>query len=266
MSRPPVVLVLAGHDPTGGAGLIADSEAIRACGGWAVTVPTALTVQTTRDVISVSPCSAQGILAAAEALFADIDIAAIKVGLLADVEALEAVIAIVQAHPDLPLVVDPVLRAGGGKELSTSALQACFTQRLLPLVDILTPNRLELTRLADMADDDRGRVTDLLGRGCGGLLVTGTDMPPSGADHANVVHSLYTPQATHQWHWPRLPGHYHGSGCTLAAALSARLAVGEPWVNACEQAQRFTWESLNRALRLGRGQALPNRTGWEFAG
>ncbi|GAB2787751.1 hydroxymethylpyrimidine/phosphomethylpyrimidine kinase [Halomonas shantousis] len=258
--RPPVVLVLAGHDPTGGAGLIADSEAIRACGGWAVTVPTALTVQTSSDVVSVSSCSPESILAATEALFADMEIAALKVGLIADAAVLDAVVDIARAHPELPLVIDPVLKAGGGKELSTSGLVSRFMERLLPLVDILTPNRLELARLAEAAGSDEQRVARLLGQGCGGVLVTGTDQPPPGADETCVVHALYMPGSYHRWHWPRLPGHYHGSGCTLASALSARLAAGESWAAACEQAQRFAWNSLKQALYLGRGQALPNRS------
>lgn len=256
----PVVLVLGGHDPTGGAGLIADAEAIAACGGWAVTVPTSLTVQSTHDVLRVMPCPADGIRDMAWALLDEFDIAAIKLGLIADETTLDAVEDVVRACPGIPLVVDPVLRAGGGKQLSTSALIDDFRRRLLPLVDILTPNRDELAWLAgEQGQDDVERVVALMSLGCQALLVTATDRPAPGTPGDAVVHTLHTPETSRQWHWPRLPASYHGSGCTLAAALAARLAAGERLVNACEQAQRFTWESLRRGWRPGSGQALPRR-------
>ncbi len=257
----PVVLVLAGHDPTGGAGLTADGEAIAACGGWAVTVPTALTVQDCHDVRRVEPVPVElfremvGQLAAFRP-------AAIKIGLLASREMLEAVVEIVQAHPGVPVIADPVLKAGGGKELSTATLVEAFRSRLLPLVDTLTPNRLELARLAGpQAGDDQSRVRRLLSYGCRAVLVTGSDEPESGVPDDEVELVLYDGQGRFAWRWPRLAGSFHGSGCTLAAALAARLAAGEPLHAACEQAQRFTWQALAHAWQPGDGQALPRRTG-----
>nr|WP_298411516.1 hydroxymethylpyrimidine/phosphomethylpyrimidine kinase [uncultured Halomonas sp.] len=256
----PVVLVMAGHDPTGGAGLIADSEAIAANGAWAVTVPTALTVQTTHNVLKVMPCSADAVRDMTWALLDEFEIAAIKIGLVADVALLEVIEDILRARPGIPLVVDPVFKAGGGAELSTGPLINEFRRRLLPLVDILTPNRQELARLAPgSGQDDVERVVSLMTLGCQAVLVTGTDEPPAGTPADEVVHTLHTPETSRQWRWPRLSGHYHGSGCTLTAALAARLAVGERLVNACEQAQRFTWESLSRGWQPGNGQMLPCR-------
>lgn len=256
----PVVLVLAGHDPTGGAGLVADAEAIAACGGWAVTVPTALTVQNTCDVLRVMPCAPEGIREMAWALLDEFNVAAIKVGLIGDEPTLDVIEDIVRACPGIPLVVDPVFRAGGGANLFTSVLIDDFRRRLLPLVDILTPNRDELARLTgEREQDDVERVVALMSLGCQAVLVTATDDPPSGTPEDAVVHTLHTPESSRQWHWPRLRGTYHGSGCTLAAALAARLATGERLVNACEQAQRFTWESLRHGWQPASGQALPRR-------
>ncbi|SFH58089.1 bifunctional hydroxymethylpyrimidine kinase/phosphomethylpyrimidine kinase [Modicisalibacter xianhensis] len=256
----PVVLVLAGHDPTGGAGLVADAETVQACGGWPITVPTSLTVQCTHDVLSVTPCAPDGIRGMAWALLDEFDVAAIKVGLIADEASLDAIEDVVRACPGIPLVVDPVLRAGGGKNLSTSELIDGFRHRLLPLVDILTPNRHELARLAGPgSDNDVDRVIALLSQGCQAVLVTGTDDPPPEAPEDAVIHTLHTPETSRQWHWPRLPGQYHGSGCTLASAVATRLAVGERLVTACEQAQQFTWESLRHGWQPGSGQALPRR-------
>ncbi|PMR74707.1 glutamate-1-semialdehyde-2,1-aminomutase [Billgrantia endophytica] len=260
-SKPPVVLVMAGHDPTGGAGLVADSEAIAACGGWAVTIPTALTVQSCRDVNSVVPVEARLFRDMANALD-EFSIAAIKVGLLASPEVLEAVVDIVKQHPGVPVVVDPVLKAGGGTELSTTLMEDAFRTRLLPLVDILTPNRLELARLAgSAASTDAGRAQWLMTLGCRALLVTGTDDPGEQVPTDQVQHVLFSREGSCHWRWARLPGHFHGSGCTLAAALAARLAQGESLAVACEQAQVFTWQALVDGWQPGEHQSLPRRVG-----
>ncbi|QHC51953.1 hydroxymethylpyrimidine/phosphomethylpyrimidine kinase [Billgrantia tianxiuensis] len=255
----PVVLVLAGHDPTGGAGLTADGEAISACGGWAVTVPTALTVQDCHDVHRVVPVPANLIGDMARRL-GEFRLAAIKVGLVASLETLDAVVDVVKAHPGVPVVVDPVLKAGGGKELSTTALVDAFRARLLPLVDILTPNRLELARLADpQAQDDSERARRLLSLGCRAVLVSGSDDPDVGVPGDEVELALYSAEGRFAWRWRRLEGSFHGSGCTLASALAARLAAGDPLQLACERAQRFAWQALAHAWQPGKAQSLPRR-------
>ncbi|MGQ7262858.1 bifunctional hydroxymethylpyrimidine kinase/phosphomethylpyrimidine kinase [Vreelandella sp. V005] len=257
---PPVVLVLAGHDPTGGAGLVADSESIAACGGWAVTIPTALTVQNCHNVARVIPADASAMRQMAEAI-SEMQVAAIKIGLLADEATLRAAEQIIRRFPGIPVVADPVFKAGGGTELSTPALRQLFIDRLLPLVDILTPNRAELAQLTPDIEapfDDTARAVALMSQGCQAILVTATDEPLPGNDH-HVVHTLHSPDTTRQWQWPRLPELFHGSGCTLAAAIAARLAVGERLSTACEQAQHFTWQSLSQGFQPPSGQCLPNR-------
>jgi len=255
----PTVLVLAGHDPTGGAGLVADSEAVAACGGWALTLPTALTVQNCRDVSAVRPVAADDLRAMAAALD-DFEIAAIKIGVIPDVAVLDAVVDIVRRRPGVPVVMDPVLSAGGGSELSTIELIDAIRHHLLPLVDILTPNRRELARLADTdGGDDTQRAVGLMSLGCQALLVTGTDDPEGRVPADCVEHTLHAPDTSRQWTWPRLAGVFHGSGCTLASALAARLAAGESLVAACEQAQAFTWQALAHGWQPGRDQCLPRR-------
>ena len=255
----PVVLVLAGHDPSGGAGLTADAEAIGACGGWALTIPTALTVQDSRDVSAVMPCRGDDMRAMAAAL-GEFTVSAIKVGLVADLESLDAVVDIVRRYPGVPVVVDPVLRAGGGHELSSAELIDAFHARLLPRVDILTPNRDELARLTPAdCDNDTDRAISLMAEGCQAVLVTGTDAPAVGSAADKVVHTLHTPDNGRQWQWPRLAGSFHGSGCTLAASLAAHLAAGESLIRACELAQAYTWQTLRHGWRPADGQALPRR-------
>lgn len=255
----PGVLVLAGHDPTGGAGIIADAETVTACGGWALTIPTALTVQNLDNVEAVMPVSADGIRQTAAAL-EELPVAAIKVGLVADIETLDAVVDVIRRRPGVPVVADPVLRAGGGCELATGELIDAWRRHLLPWVDILTPNRQELARLAGEAwCDDTQRAVSLMQLGCQALLVTGTDEPLSQIPSDRVAHTLHAPDIDRQWSWPRLDGQYHGSGCTLASALATRLAAGESLIAACEQAQVFTWQALAHGWQPGRGQHLPRR-------
>lgn len=259
----PTVLVLAGHDPTGGAGLVADSEAVAACGGWALTLPTALTVQNCRDVSAVRPVAADDLCAMAAALD-DFEIAAIKIGLVPNGAVLDAVVDILRRRPGVPVVWDPVLRAGGGSDLSTVELIDTMRRHLLPLVDILTPNRQELARLAGAEfGDDTERAVRLMSLGCQALLVTGTDHPAGRVPADRVEHTLHALETSRQWTWPRLAGHFHGSGCTLASALGARLAVGESLVTACEQAQAFTWQALARGWQPGHDQRLPRRL-WQL--
>ncbi|WP_275288064.1 bifunctional hydroxymethylpyrimidine kinase/phosphomethylpyrimidine kinase [Halomonas elongata] len=255
----PVVLVLGGHDPTGGAGLVADAEAIAACGGWALTIPTAMTVQNCRDVSAVHPVEA-GLVVEMAAELVDIEIAAIKIGLLADMATLDAVVEIVRQRPGVPVVADPVLKAGGGRELSTEALVSAYRSRLLPLVDILTPNHLELSRLAEgHCHDETQQAVSLMRLGCQAVLVTGTEAPEARESAESVVHTLHTPDGDRQWEWPRLDGVFHGSGCTLASSLAARLALGESLAGASERAQAFTWEALANGWRPGQDQCLPRR-------
>lgn len=255
----PVVLVLAGHDPSGGAGLTADAETIGACGVWPLTIPTALTVQNSRDVSAVMPCRGDDMRAMAAAL-GEFSVSAIKVGLVADLESLDAVVDIVRRYPGVPVVVDPVLRAGGGRELSSAELIDAFHERLLPLVDILTPNRAELERLTDSCwQNDTDRAIALMAAGCQAVLVTGTDSPTAGSAADKVVHTLHTPDNGRQWQWPRLAGNFHGSGCTLAASLAAYLAAGESLIQACELAQEYTWQTLRHGWQPVDGQALPRR-------
>ncbi|QFU03403.1 Hydroxymethylpyrimidine/phosphomethylpyrimidine kinase [Halomonas sp. THAF5a] len=255
----PTVLVLAGHDPTGGAGLVADSEAVAACGGWALTLPTALTVQNCRDVSAVHAVGADPLRAMASALDT-LEVAAIKIGVIPDAAVLDAVVDIVRRRPGVPVVMDPVLSAGGGSDLSTSELVDAIRHHLLPHVDILTPNRGELARLAGRdGEDDTERAVALMSLGCQALLVTGTDDPEGRVPADLVEHTLHAPDASRQWTWPRLEGVFHGSGCTLASALAARLAAGESLVAACEQAQAFTWQALAHGWQPGQDQRLPRR-------
>lgn len=258
MSRP-VLLCLSGHDPTGGAGVHADIEAAGAQGVPALTIITALTVQDSRNVSAVQAIETALIQRQLEALAADARIGAIKIGLLGD----PAQVALVASWIDrlrVPAVLDPVLRAGGGTELAGAALQDALARDLLPRVTLATPNAVEARRLAGLAADaplDRAG-TALLARGCANVLITGGD--ETDEDRAKVINTWHRQGgAPHRYTWPRLAETFHGAGCTLASAIAARLVLAEPLELAIHAGQKWTQDSLARAIAIGRGRRIPGR-------
>jgi hydroxymethylpyrimidine/phosphomethylpyrimidine kinase len=254
MTSLPVVLCLSGHDPSGGAGLQADIEAIRAQGAHPATIVTALTVQDSRNAYAVDACDPRAITEQAELILEDLPVAAIKLGLLGSAENAGAISTLLRRHAGIPVVLDPVLKAGGGAALGDQALTDALLD-LLPQASVLTPNLHEARQLARPSKSRQDCAQLLLARGAQQLLITGGDEP----EGEEVLNTLHSAQGTRAWRWPRLPHRYHGSGCTLAASLAARLALGEDMVRAAETAQRYTWQTLSNAYRIGRGQHFPRR-------
>ena len=239
----PCVLVFAGLDPSGGAGIQADIEAIAAQGAHALTVVTALTVQDNNRVREVVPVDA-GLLARQAALLAaSIPIRAIKIGIpgsLANAETIAAVVVRLREHdPALPLVLDPVLASGHGDPLARGNALAALAP-LLALATVLVPNGPEAAAI--------GAVD------CPHVLVTGGH-----GEGDEVVNRWTGPDGSREWRWPRLPGEFHGSGCTLASAIAARLALGEAMAQALENAQRYCNQSLADSYVIAPGQRIPRR-------
>lgn len=250
---PPLVLCLSGHDPTGGAGLHADLEAIAAQGGHALTLVTALTVQDSRDVRRVVPTDPLLLAEQLALLEADCAVAAIKIGLLGSAAQVAVIVSAIE-RLRVPAVLDPVLRAGGGTNLVQSELETAVRELLLPKVTLLTPNAAEARRLAPaatLADSARA----LLAHGCANVLITGGDEP---GEH--VSNTWYRDGAAPvAYSWPRYPETFHGAGCTLASAVAARLACGEAMDLALAVAQRWTQDALARAFAVGHGRRIPGR-------
>lgn len=253
-SDPPRVLCVSGHDPGGGAGIHADIEAAAAQGAHALTVISALTVQDTRNVRRVAPTPVALMCEQIEILLADGPIAALKIGLLGSTEQVRP-LSDLALRLRVPVVLDPVLRAGGGSELSSQPLQAALLDQLLPQVSLLTPNAAEARRLAPQAATLEQAAQVLLARGCGGVLITGGD--ESGDEVINTLYRRGAPPR--RWTWPRLPETFHGAGCTLATAIAARLAWGESLEQAADTAQTWTQRTLAQALRVGHGRRIPGR-------
>jgi hydroxymethylpyrimidine/phosphomethylpyrimidine kinase len=254
---PPTVLVVAGNDPSGGAGIAADLQAITAAGAHPAPVITALTVQDTVNATAVEAATPALVAAQMQAVLDDIPVAAVKIGLLATAGIAEAVAEVLARRPELPLVLDPVLVAAGGARLAEDALVGVILRRLCPLTTLLTPNALEIRRLAPGQDERAARAEALRRAGCDYVLAKGGDEEDTGANE--VLNTLYGPGVARVYRWRRLEGDFHGSGCTLASACAARIACGDPVEEAVECAQRLTQGWLERAFRPGRGQYIPLR-------
>lgn len=255
--NPPIVLAFSGHDPSGGAGIQADIEAIASQGCHACSVITALTRQDTRNIQKVIPQPTAEITAQARLLLNDMPIQAIKIGLLGNAAIASALYGILKDYPQIPLVLDPILAAGGGAELADGSLIEAIKTLLVPLTTVLTPNSLEARRLVpETGDLDRCGV-DLLALGCGFVLITGAH-----EDNPKVDNTLYSRAGSRTFHWKRLSHSYHGSGCTLAASIAAKLALGLDPVQAIQEAQEYTWQALHAGFLPGKGQYVPNRFFW----
>jgi len=252
-NNPPVVMCLSGHDPSGGAGIQADIEAINANHARACTVITALTVQDSHDVQQLIPVELNIFQAAAEAVLNDINVSVFKTGLIANTDVVRAIAEIARQQPTIPLVIDPVLATGSGTRLSSDDFIQVLHDELLPLATIATPNLPEAQQLSGEQNPD-ACAEKILATGCQFVLITGTH-----AETKNVINTLYSPTEKVEFTVERLTGEYHGSGCTLASSLAAHLALGHSVKAAVTKALDYTWQTLKHAQAVGTGQLLPNR-------
>lgn len=238
------VLVFAGLDPGGGAGLAADILAIAAQGAHPLPVATAITAQDNNRVHAASPVDAELVARQAAPLLAAFEIAAVKIGIPGNAANAAAIADIVRGlrarRPALPVVLDPVLASGHGDALGQGDAVRALGE-LPALATIVLPNLPERAALGAQA--------------CRQMLVTGGHA----AGDTVVNRWLVDGVEARAWHWPRLPHGYHGSGCTLAAALAARLALGDGMEAALDAAQAYTHHTLAQSYALAPGQRIPRR-------
>ena len=254
----PIVMCLSGLDPTGGAGIQADIETLFSAGCHCTPIITALTAQNTQNAISMVATEPALLVQQARAILEDMTVQCFKIGLLGSVESVEVLHTLLKDYPDIPVVLDPVAFAGGGYEFAGEEVMEALKSLLIPLATVLTPNTEEIKRLAPSADTLDACANELLETGCQHILLTGTHAQTPGVE--NKLYSIH--QEVTLFNWPRLEYVYHGSGCTLAAAIAAYLAHKLNLRDAIQQAQRFTWESLSHGSRMGFGQHMPNRSFW----
>lgn len=256
-AAPPNVLVVAGVDPSGGAGLLADVQAVSALGAHPACVVTALTEQDTRDAYGVLPIEPDWVQRQMTRVLDDMPIACVKLGLLGDAAIADAVLAALEPFPDVPVVVDPVLVASGGGRLAADDLIEAYRGRVAARAILVTPNHDESRALNPDSDSDdpSGSAAPLLAAGARWVLVKGGD-----AGTPEVVDTLVGRDGEIEtFRWPRIPGSHHGSGCTLASAIAAALAQGAELDEAVAAAGHYTWNAIERGFRPGGGQNIPGR-------
>lgn len=248
------VLIVAGSDSAGGAGIQADIKAVTMLGGYAATAVTALTVQNTlgvSDVLAVPPAF---VAAQMRSVLDDIGADAIKIGMLAEVGVVKAVTEVIAALPRSPsVVIDPVMVAKGGARLLDEAAVSAMTERLLPLAALLTPNIPEAEALTGLAIDSviaaRKAGEKLVERGAAAVLVKGGHL-----EGDEVVDWLITFEHTERFASPRIhTRHTHGTGCTLASAIACGLAQGMELGQAVARARDYVHAAIRAAPGFGRG-------------
>jgi hydroxymethylpyrimidine/phosphomethylpyrimidine kinase len=261
-AHPPIVLAFAATDPSGGAGLQADVLTLASMGCHPLSVVTAITVRDTLNAEGFLALEAEWVADQARCLLEDMAVDAFKIGALGSIENVAAIAEILSDYPDVPVVLDPVHASGRGDESAADELIHAIRELLLPQATIITPNGMEARLLAEGDDADEPALSvcaeRLLEAGVGYVLITGTHEAT-----LEIVNTLYGKDGVVRTdRWQRLPGTFHGSGCTLASAIAAMLANGLDLADAVHEAQEYTWQALQRAYRPGMGLLLPDRLFW----
>ncbi|MHB1280432.1 MAG: bifunctional hydroxymethylpyrimidine kinase/phosphomethylpyrimidine kinase [Acidithiobacillus sp.] len=251
---PPIVLSIAGSDPSAGAGLQADLLTLASLGVHGCTAVTALTIQDSVNVRAYTPVNPEHTVAQARAVLEDMSIRVIKIGMLGSAAMVAALRALLADYPQIPVVLDPILVAGGGTALAETGLREALVAYLLPQVTVMTPNGPEALALSG-ADDLPAAGAWLNHHGAEWVLISGGH--DEGPELENMLFHGEALQRT--FRQSRLPHRYHGSGCTLASALAAGLARGLAMEEAVARALDFTHACLVHAYQLGKGQYFPDR-------
>ncbi|MFT4953992.1 MAG: hydroxymethylpyrimidine/phosphomethylpyrimidine kinase [Brevundimonas sp.] len=254
------VLIIAGSDSGGGAGVQADIKAVTMMGGFAATAITALTIQNTLGVHGVHPVPLDVIAAQADAVLDDIGTDAVKTGMLGSVEVVRCVADILD-RAGAPVVVDPVMIAKGGASLLADDAVAAVRDLMVPRAALLTPNAPEAEALTGIAvadlDGQRRAGEALLKLGAGAVLMKGGHVPGE-----TVMDLLMTARGETLLEGPRIETrHTHGTGCTLASACAAGIARGLPLEQAVAQGWAYVAQAIRRAPGLGGGHG-PLDHGW----
>ena len=257
MSKKPIVLSISGHDPTGGAGIQADAESITHFDCHPCSIITCLTVQDSTTVHRLIPTSADNIIHQAKALFNDMPISVIKIGLTGSVSTIRAIVKILRLYPHTPVVFDPVLACGDGTPLASTELINTIKSELLPLTTVLTPNSIEASQLAGLKEGCtiNSLGLTLLKSGSDFVLITGGHV--SGSIIRNHLFNLHKNIETYES--IRQIGNFHGTGCTLASSIAALMAKGYSVPDAVESAQTYVNNAIEQASQFGKGQYFPNR-------
>jgi len=241
------VLIIAGSDSGGGAGIQADIKTITMLGGHAMTAVTAITAQNTQGVTGVHPVPAEMVLAQIDAVASDIGVDAVKIGMIGSAFAAEIIAERLKQFEGVPIVFDPVMVATSGAQLADEATVAAFG-KLMDIATIATPNLPELRRLTNEEDPVSGALALVGKHGCAVLIKGGHEEGDALAD------ALIETDNITSWQGQRIDTtSTHGTGCTLASAIALYLATGSSLPDAVAMAREFVRVSLYAAPGLGQG-------------
>jgi len=246
------VLLFSGLDPSGAAGVSADIETINQFGITPLPIITTLTVQNTQNVTFLEATNNSLIQAQFKSIKEDIDFKVVKIGLLGSSSQIKAISKLLINRTDLSIVLDPIIVSSSDNELSTDSMIEAMRNDLIPLCSLLTPNLSELSSLAPGLNE-QSAVASLK---CPWVLVTTSDSSEVEIEHRLYHHSNLVSKFTYK----KLPGNYHGSGCTLSSAISALIATNVSVEDSCRSALDYTYQTLLNAKKLGKMQYHPNRT------
>ena len=255
------VLIIAGSDSSGGAGIQADIKTVTALGGYAASAVTAVTVQNTCSVSHIHPIPVTVIRDQIAAVVDDIGVDAVKIGMIGDIETGQ-MIAETLSHrlEDVPIVLDPVLVATSGDSLAGDGVAVMIRNVLTPISTLITPNADEAAALTGLYTSDGSSLADagrrLCHSGAKAALVKGGHL-----DGDTVTDVLIDGQSEYRFANPRLAGGpFHGTGCTLASAIATELAKGRALVSSVERGIEFVRRSINSSAGLGHGATPLNHT------
>ncbi len=258
-TAPPVCLTIAGVDPSGGAGIIADIKTFFAFGCYPAAAIASITYQNTQRVFGATHQSAEELRKQVEPIVDDLEVAAVKTGMLPTAEIIEETARLIRVHSLKNIVVDPVVRSTSGFDLIDGAALKRLIEMLFPLADIVTPNIQEAERISGVAIEDE---TDIAAAaaimsemGARAVLIKGGHLRQGGeavdhlfigGEHHRVAGPFFETTST------------HGTGCTLAAAIAANLALGESLTDAVRIAKDFVNEAIRAAPKIGKGNSPIN--------
>jgi hydroxymethylpyrimidine/phosphomethylpyrimidine kinase len=248
---PPVVLSIAGFDPSSGAGVTADIKTIAAHGCYAITCITALTIQSTQGVREIQPVQTEVVRKTLVELVSDFDIAAVRIGMLGSGDVAVVVAEFIEQAKPKNVVLDPVLRSSSGAELTSASGHRLIRDRLLPLVDVVTPNTDEAEALLGTPvrtpQQMHEAAKSLRALGARAVVVTGGDLDPA-------LDVFYIDEAVEEFRSPKIRSQStHGTGCAFASSIACNLALGKKMRDAVIEAKVFVQQSIERAYPIGKG-------------
>jgi len=270
--KPEVCLSIAGHDPSGGAGIVADIKTFTAFGCFATAAVTSLTFQNTCGVFGAAHQTAETLRGQIEPLIKDFEISAVKTGMLPTLEIIEETARIIKKNKLKNLVVDPVVRSTSGFDLIDDEALRSLIETLFPISDIVTPNLPEAERIAQMkieneADIEKAaRVMQTFG--AKNVLIKGGHFfeHKSESQKRKACDYLFVGEDLHIFEADFIETNAtHGTGCTLASAIAANLALGKNLIEAVGTAKKFVTEAIRTAPNLGQGNSPINHSVLNFA-